>query len=104
MAKKNVFIKLGFLVAKFLQLFNNKIARFLYWVPASSKFFEGILNLFLLSYPVYTQFWLNFIMDDCQFGNPSGGQKGGRGFTACFWLNSVNLLSKIVLIFFHCFL
>jgi hypothetical protein len=78
MAKKNVFIKLGFLVAKFLQLFNNKIARFLYWVPASSNFFEGILNLFLLSYPVYTQFWLNFIMDNCQFGNPSGGNKLSR--------------------------
>lgn len=30
----------------FYSFFIKKIARFLYWVPASSKFFEGILNLF----------------------------------------------------------
>jgi hypothetical protein len=46
MAKKMFFIKLGFLVAKFLQLFKKYIARFLYWVPASSQNFEGILNFF----------------------------------------------------------
>jgi hypothetical protein len=78
MAKFLFYFKLGFLVAKFLQVFYKNVARFLYWLPASSQKFEGILNFFLLSYPVYSQFWLNFIMDDCQFGNSSGTRKEGE--------------------------
>jgi hypothetical protein len=45
----------------------KEIARFLRQVAAGSQNIERFL-FFLLSYLAYSQIWLNFVVDDHQFG------------------------------------
>jgi hypothetical protein len=52
----------GSLVATFSTVFSRSFAEFPYGSLAFSQKFEGILNVFLLSYPFYGQIWLNCIM------------------------------------------
>jgi len=64
----NMCVFSSFLVAKFFNFkikYCKRFPYFGYWNVA--KKCEEILNFFLLSYPVYSQIWLNFIVDDCQF-------------------------------------
>jgi hypothetical protein len=63
---KSMCIFSGLLVAKFIYIYIYIVKIFPYfgyWNVAQKC--EGILNFFLLSYPVYSQIWLNFIVDDC---------------------------------------
>jgi hypothetical protein len=45
----------------------KEIARFLQQVPAGSQNIERFF-VFKLSYLAYSQIWLNFVVDDHQFG------------------------------------
>jgi hypothetical protein len=64
--KKKVFF-LGFLAAKFLQIFLLEILPdFTIGFQECSQNCERILNYFSFSCPGYSQIWLNFIMNDHQ--------------------------------------
>jgi hypothetical protein len=51
----------------FIKKEKEKSAHFSLWVLACSQKCEGGLNVFT-SYPVYSQIWLKFIMEDHHFG------------------------------------
>jgi hypothetical protein len=54
-----------FVVARFQQFFLEKSPDFFTGVLACSQKYEGFLKLKNLSYLVYSQIWLNLLVDDC---------------------------------------
>jgi hypothetical protein len=73
---------------KFRNLAKEKIARFLKQDPADSQNTKGFFKAFFLSYPVYSQIWLNLLfVDERQFVYTSkiGKKGGGEGKKSALW-------------------
>jgi hypothetical protein len=66
----NFFFKKVTKFREYFKIFFLKIARFLYSVLTfCSQKCEGYLNIFLLSFLVCSQIWLNFLMDNRHFSH-----------------------------------